>query len=99
LNFGGKVVAVVLGIVAASLSTVLFPRFTHLIAAGQMAEFKRTFRGYALGIVLLSIPAVVVLAMFTEPIVRLLFERGAFTPDDTAAVSRVQWWLLPQVPF
>lgn len=41
LNYGGKVVAVVLGIVAASLSTVLFPRFTHLIAAGRMAEFKR----------------------------------------------------------
>ncbi len=99
LNYGGKVVAVVLGIVAASLSTVLFPRFTHLIAAGRMTEFKRTFRGYVLAIALLSIPAVAVLAFFSEPIIRLLFERGAFTPDVTAAVSSVQGWLLPQIPF
>jgi putative peptidoglycan lipid II flippase len=29
----------------------------------------------------------------------LLFERGAFTPDATEAVSRVQMWLLLQIPF
>ena len=28
-----------------------------------------------------------------------MFERGAFTPETTAAVSEVQRWLLPQIPF
>jgi putative peptidoglycan lipid II flippase len=46
-----------------------------------------------------SIPAVAALAFFTEPLIRLLFERGAFTPETTIAVSRVQLWLLPQIPF
>ena len=99
LNYGGKLVAVVLGIVAASLSTVLFPRFTHLIAAGKVGEFRRTFGFYAAGIVLLSIPSVVLLEVLNGPLVRLLFERGAFTADTTREVSRVQAWLLPQIPF
>jgi putative peptidoglycan lipid II flippase len=99
LNFGGKVVAVVLGVVAVSISTVLFPNFAHQIAAGRTRELARTFGIYAIGIFVVSIPAVAILALFTEPLVRLLFERGAFTPDDTMAVSRVQLWLLPQIPF
>jgi putative peptidoglycan lipid II flippase len=99
LNFGGKVVAVVLGVVAVSVSTVLFPRFTHLIAAGRTRELERTFGLYAVGIFLLSIPVVALLALATEPLIRLLFERGAFTPETTIAVSRVQFWLLPQIPF
>jgi putative peptidoglycan lipid II flippase len=99
LNFGGKIVAVVLGVVAVSISTVLFPTFAHLIAAGRTRELTRTFGIYALGIFVGSIPAVAALALLTEPIVRLLFERGAFTPDTTIAVSWVQLWLLPQIPF
>ena len=30
---------------------------------------------------------------------RLLFERGSFTPQMTQAVSQVQLWYLPQLPF
>jgi putative peptidoglycan lipid II flippase len=99
LNYGGKLISVVIAVVAVSMSTVLFPRFAHLIAAGRTAELSRTFTLYAGGIVLLSIPAIAVLALFNEPLVRLLFERGAFTPDATEAVSRVQMWLLLQIPF
>jgi putative peptidoglycan lipid II flippase len=40
-----------------------------------------------------------VLALITEPVVRLLFERGAFTADTTRAVCQVQVWLLPQIGF
>jgi putative peptidoglycan lipid II flippase len=99
LTYGGKIVAVVLSAVAVSLSTVLFPRFSRMIAAGRLDELGRTFRWYARMIVLASVPGVAILAIFSEPLVRLIFERGAFTPQTTAAVSGVQLWLLPQIPF
>ena len=38
LNYGNKIVALVLGMVAVSLSTVLFPRFSRLIAEGRMTD-------------------------------------------------------------
>jgi putative peptidoglycan lipid II flippase len=99
LNYGGKVVAVVIAVVAVSMSTVLFPRFAHLIAAGQLREFMRTFTLYASGIVVLSIPGIAILEVLSEPLVRLLFERGEFTSEATVEVSRVQMWLLLQIPF
>jgi putative peptidoglycan lipid II flippase len=99
LNYGGKIVAVVLTAVAVSLTTVLFPRFSRLIAAGRTSELRRTIRLYGRLIVAASIPCVALLALFSEPLVRLLFQRGAFTPETTAAVTDVQLWLLPQIPF
>ena len=54
---------------------------------------------YAWLVLLASVPIIVTLALFGEPLVRLLFQRGAFTPETTEAVSTVQFWLLPQIPF
>ena len=99
LSYGGKVVAVAVTSVALSLATVLLPRFSHLIAAGRWQQFQRTFALYAGLVFTASIPCVVLLVVLSEPLVRLLFQRGAFTPETTEAVSRVQQWLLVQIPF
>jgi putative peptidoglycan lipid II flippase len=99
LSYGGKIVAVVVTAAAASLSTVLFPRFSRLIAGNRRSELRATVRWYARAIVLASLPVVAILAFVSEPLVRLLFERGAFTSETTTAVSSVQLWLLPQIPF
>jgi len=50
-------------------------------------------------ILLVTIPLTFVLVYFSEPIVRLLFERGAFTSVDTLRVSQVQALFLLQLPF
>lgn len=99
LSYGNKIVAFVLGLLAVSLSTVLFPRFSRLIAGGQWDELERLFRVWALATFAVSAPLVAILAVASEPIVRLLFERGAFTPETTAAVTAVQLCYLPQIPF
>jgi putative peptidoglycan lipid II flippase len=99
LSYGGKIVALVLAVVAVSLSTVLLPRFARLIAAGGWDELHRTLGGYVKLILIGSLPVVAALALLAEPMIRLLFERGAFTPETTAAAARVQLYLSLQVPF
>jgi putative peptidoglycan lipid II flippase len=99
LNYGNKIVAFVLSIVAISLSTVLFPRFSRMINAGQWNQLARTFNGYAQAILIASIPCIAILAWLSEPLIRLLFERGAFTPETTQAVAGVQLCYLLQIPF
>jgi putative peptidoglycan lipid II flippase len=99
LTYANKIVALVLTIVAVSLSTVLFPRFSRMITAGQWGQLKRTVRGYTQLILLGSIPIMILLALLSEPLIRLLFERGAFTPQTTAEVTKVQLCLLLQFPF
>jgi putative peptidoglycan lipid II flippase len=99
LNYGNKIVALVLGVVAVSLSTVLLPRFSRLITEGRLSELAHTIRTFSTLIVVFSLPVIILLAVLSEPLVRLVFERGAFTSETTAAVSEVQRWLLPQIPF
>ncbi len=99
LNYGNKIVSLLLGIVAISLSTVLFPRFSRLITAGQWEGARRTMRVYSLVILVVSIPCAAIIALGAEPIIRLLFERGKFTADATHAAAQVQAWLALQIPF
>jgi putative peptidoglycan lipid II flippase len=99
LSYGNKMVSLLLGIVAASLSTVLFPRFSKLIAAGRWDELKQLLRTFGRLIFALAIPGVVLLIVGSEPLVRLVFERGAFTSADTIAAAGVQRWLAPEIPF
>jgi putative peptidoglycan lipid II flippase len=81
------------------LSTVLFPRFSKLIAAARWDELKHLLRTFGGLIFVLAIPSVVLLIVASEPLVRFVFERGAFTPEDTIAAAEVQRWLAPQIPF
>lgn len=99
LNYAGKLVALVLAVVAASLSTALFPRFSHLIAAGEWDELRRMLVRFSRGVLIVSVPVVIGLSLVGESLVRLVFERGAFTAETTAAVSQVQLCLFPQIPF
>ena len=46
----------------------------------------------------LALPATIGLMVLSEPIVRLLFERGAFTAADTAATARALMWLTLALP-
>jgi putative peptidoglycan lipid II flippase len=98
-NFAGKLVALVLTVVAASLSNALFPRFAHLITAGRWQELRRLLARFSRGVLLGSVPVVACLSLSGESLVRIVFERGAFTAETTAAVSQVQLWLFPQIPF
>jgi putative peptidoglycan lipid II flippase len=99
LNYGNKIVALVLSVVAVSLSTVLLPRFARLIAAGGWDALRSTIDGYAKLILIGSLPVVAVLSLWAEPMIGLLFERGAFGPQTSAAAGRVQVYLSLQIPF
>ena len=46
----------------------------------------------------LALPATLGLIVLSEPIVRLLFEHGAFTPADTAATAQALMWLALGLP-
>src|SRR5205823_8685279 len=46
----------------------------------------------------LALPATLGLIVLAEPIVRLLFEHGAFTANDTASTTRAVVWLALGLP-
>ena len=85
-------------VVGQAVATAAMPTFSRLHASGDVAGLNRlvedTLR-VALGVALLSATA---LAVVAEPVVRVLYERGAFDPEDTARVTGILRIMLFAVP-
>ncbi len=99
LNYGTRLTGVLLAAGPAALATTIFPRLSRLAAAGDWPAFRRIIRDFALLSIVLTIPLTLSLMYLSEPIVRLLFERGRFTAGDSHLVATVQACSLAQIPF
>lgn len=99
LNYANKVVALIVGVAAMALGTAVLPHFSRMVAAKNWVDIRHTFRTYARLILLISLPLTLVLFLFSEAIIGFLFERGAFSADDTRLVGQVQAFFVLQIPF
>jgi putative peptidoglycan lipid II flippase len=66
---------------------VLFPSLARLAARGDLDGFRGTVSLGLRQIAFLLVPASVFSAVLAEPIVRLIYERGEFGPDQTPVVA------------
>lgn len=99
LNYGNRVVSLMIGVGSLALSTAIFPHFSRMVAANDWTGVRSTVKVYVRLIILITVPTTLGLIYFSEPIVALLFERGAFTSGDVDLVGRVQALYLLQAPF
>jgi putative peptidoglycan lipid II flippase len=87
IYYANRLIELPLGIVGIAVGTVLVPAFAHAIRGGNKAELGHVeSRGIELALGL-ALPATIGLIALAEPIVRVLFQRGAFHPEDTAATA------------
>jgi len=78
LYYADRLVQFPLGVFAIALATAVLPSLSKQAAAKDMEGLRASF-SYALRLVFfVSIPAMTGLIILREPIVRLLFQRGAF---------------------
>ena len=75
------------GMFSVAVATVLFPSLARLATRGDTDGFRETMSRGLRQINFLLIPAAVISVVLAEPIVRLLYERGAFEPDQTKVVA------------
>lgn len=86
-----------LGLVASATSLAVLPILSRL--ADDLPKFRQTL-ATGLRLALLAIaPATVFLVVFASPVIRLLLERGAFSPSDTDITARAFLLYAPQLPF
>jgi putative peptidoglycan lipid II flippase len=98
LYFANRLVELPLGIVGVAMGTVLIPQMTRALRSGDpVAVAQAESRGLELAVGL-ALPATLGLVLLSEPVVRLLFERGAFTAADTAATAHALMWLALGLP-
>ncbi len=75
------------GMFSVAVATVLFPALARLAARNDLDGFRATISTGLRQIGFLLIPASIVSAVLAEPIVRLVYERGAFTEADVTVVA------------
>lgn len=75
------------GMFAIAVATVLFPRLSRLAVRADHAGFRETVSLGLRQIGFMLVPASAVAAVLAVPIVRLLYERGAFGPAETEVVA------------
>jgi putative peptidoglycan lipid II flippase len=72
-----------------AIATVLFPTLSRLAARGDLDGFRETVGRGLRQIAFLLVPAAALSAVLAEPIVRLLYQRGAWTPSQTPVTADV----------
>jgi putative peptidoglycan lipid II flippase len=99
LNYGNKVVALLVNTIALGLGTAVFPHFAHLAAAGDAAGLRKTLRSLVLVATAATIPLTGLLMLISRPLAELLFQRGVVTPEMITAIAQVQRCYLLQIPL
>lgn len=98
LYFANRLIELPLGIVGVAMGTVLVPALTRAIRDDDRAAMKEAeSRGLELAVAL-ALPATLALIVLAEPIIRILFEHGAFTTADTEATAEALMMLAIGLP-
>jgi len=99
LNYGTRLVPVLIAVGPEALGTTLLPRFSQMMAQGGHARavpYLSRFLAIAM-----AVSAVVagLLIWLSGPIIKLVFGHGAFAAADALSVAAVQNTSLLQLPF
>ena len=95
LSYGQHLVMLPHGILALSLSTVIFPRMARQFGLGDLGGVRQTLLRALRPLIFLTIPAAVVLFTLRESIVQMVLQYGSFTAESTGmVVDTVAWFSL-----
>jgi putative peptidoglycan lipid II flippase len=87
------------GMFSVAIATVLFPALSRLAARGDRDGLRALNATGTRQVFLLLVPAAACTLALAEPITRLIYERGAFGPDDTERVASALLWFSFSLPF
>ncbi|MBE3578156.1 MAG: murein biosynthesis integral membrane protein MurJ [Limnochordales bacterium] len=87
LRLANRVMQFPLGIFAMGLSQAIFPTLTRQAALNEIDRLRYTVVRSLRLVLFLTIPAAAGMMVLGRPIVRFLFQTGAFDDEDTAATA------------
>jgi putative peptidoglycan lipid II flippase len=87
LFYADRVTQLPLGIVGVAVGTALLPMLSRDLRGGRLEAAMATQNRAIELAMLLTVPASVALIALAEPVVIVLFERGAFSATDTAGTT------------
>jgi putative peptidoglycan lipid II flippase len=87
------------GLFSVAVATVLFPTLSRMASRRDVQSMRRAIGIGMRQINLLLIPSAAFMIVLATPIVRLVFQRGAFGSESTHFVSIALFWFAFSLPF
>jgi putative peptidoglycan lipid II flippase len=86
------------GIFSVAIATVLFPTLARFAARGEHENLRATMANGMRQILFVLVPAAAAVLVLSEPMIRLVYERGEFTPEQTTVVATALFWFAFSLP-
>ncbi len=86
------------GIFSVAIATVLFPTLARFAARGEFDDLRATMANGMRQILFVLVPAAAAVLVLSEPMIRLVYQRGEFTPDQTTLVATALFWFAFSLP-
>lgn len=99
LSYGSRIISLPITIATTGLSTAVIPYFSKMVARDDWTGVRQALKHYMGLIFVATIPLTGLIILLSEPIVRLLLQRGSFTAENTQLVAQIQACFALQIPF
>jgi putative peptidoglycan lipid II flippase len=86
------------GIFSVAVATVLFPALARFANAGQIDDLRATLANGMRQILFVLVPAAAAILALSEPMIRLVYQRGEFGPAETTLVATALFWFAFSLP-
>ena len=98
VSFGNKITLGIISVLAV-FWIVLYPKFSELIHKKEFLRLRKKYIFWNILIIGVGFPICCLLAIYSEGIIKLLFERGKFDSSTTQIVGQIQYYYLLHIPF
>jgi putative peptidoglycan lipid II flippase len=95
LGYAFRLMYLPIGLFGVSIATAALPEVSRHAAADDLASIRKTVSNALSMMLMLNVPSTVGLVVLADPIVALLYQRGAFTTYDTAATAAALMFYAP----
>lgn len=96
LRYSKTLLSLITGVITVSVTTSIFPTISHLGQSGEFEDMKSHINSAIVSTMLLVIPATIGMMALAVPIIKLVYQRGAF--DDKSVIITAAM-LIAYAPF
>ena len=99
LSYARRIMLVPVGVVAQAAGVASYPFLASLAASGDMQRFAETMNTAMRNMLALVLPLCIWMATASLPLIRLIFQQGRFTSDESVITAALLAFMLSGVAF
>lgn len=99
LNYGNLLVQLITGLTTSIVITILYPKLTQAASQKDDIAYQTMLQLSTAVLLIITIPFVLGAIAFSEPVVQVVFERGAFDGASTALTESAFLFYALGIPF